>query len=228
MKRFNSRDLSPQGKRHFQIGTFVLITFVAMLYGCSHTEKVWVPPRFDLKAFDRIGVIGFSSNIDDRLGQYTTQDFIQTAQSAQPGIRFLELGNREQVLKSISRSDLDFDAVRLIGKKFGVDALLTGDLDISEVKPKLRLSSTLTSIRAEAYVEASLSTKLLEADSGATLWTRSSNGKRSVAKLRLADGGHVNIGVSDPRDKYGQLVSELVDANTSDFWPHYEYIKVKK
>jgi hypothetical protein len=221
MTRFNVKNLSQRMKRGLQIAAFALTTILAMLYGCSHSEKVLVPPRFDLKSVGNIGVIGFSSNADDLLAQHATQNFIQAAQSAQPGVRFLEIGNQEQVLKSVSHSKLDFEAIKSIGRKFGVDAVLVGNLDISEVKPKVKVSTKWPSLSAEAYIEASLGTKLLEADSGATLWTRSTNRKKSVAKLRVADNGHVKFGLSDPKEKYGKLVSELVDANTSDFWSHY-------
>jgi hypothetical protein len=39
--------------------------------------------------------------------------------------------------------------------------------------------------------------------------------------------GPFNISASDPKEKYGKLVPELVYANTSDFRCRYEYRKIK-
>jgi len=228
MTRFYQKNLSQRIKRHHQIIAFVLTTLLAIFYGCSHTEKVLMPPPFDLKSIGSIGVIDFSSNTDESLEQYATQNFMQAAQSAQPGVRFLEIGNEAHVLKSVSHRELDYEAIKSIGRKFGVDAVLVGNLDISEVKPKVNFSTKWPSVSAEAYVEASFGTKLLESYSGATLWTRSTNRKESVAKLRVVNSGYVKFGLSDPKEKYGKLVSELVHANTSDFWASYEYRKVSK
>jgi hypothetical protein len=41
------------------------------------------------------------------------------------------------------------------------------------------------------------------------------------------EGGPFNIGVSDPKEKYGQLVPKLVYANTMDFRSRYEYRTVE-
>jgi hypothetical protein len=35
-----------------------------MLYGCSHAEKVLLPPKIELKAYRNIGVIEFSTNAE--------------------------------------------------------------------------------------------------------------------------------------------------------------------
>ena len=85
----------------------IIITAFVMLHGCSHTEKVLVPPRVELKAYRNIGVIEFSTNAENNLRQYVTQNFIQNVQSAQPGTRVLELGSKEKVLKSVKCHELD-------------------------------------------------------------------------------------------------------------------------
>jgi hypothetical protein len=198
-----------------------------MLYGCSHTEKVLIPPRIELKDYRNIGVIEFSTNAENNLRQYVTQNFIQNVQSAQPGTRVLELGSEEQVLKSLKCRELDLKTIKFIGDEYNVDAIIMGHLQVSEIKPNVKIFSVSQAVRAEVYVEAALRTRILETDSGATLWTKANSGKTSVAELNLATEDPFNLSASDPTEKYGKLVTGLVYANTSDFRSHYEYRKIK-
>jgi hypothetical protein len=200
---------------------------LAAVFACSHTEKVLVPPKVELNAYRNVGVIEFSTNAEDNLKQYVTQNFIQNVQSAQPGTRILELGSEAQLLRSIKRKKLDLATIKSIGKKFNVDAVILGHLEISEIKPSVKVFSVSESLHAKAYVEALLSTKLLETDNGATLWTKATSGQTSVAKVNLMKNGNFSFGVSDPKEKYGKLVPELVYVNTKDFRHHYEYREVK-
>jgi hypothetical protein len=198
-----------------------------MLVGCSHTEKVLLPPKIELKAYRNIGVIEFSTNAENNLRQFVTQNFIQNVQSAQPGIRILEIGSEKLVLKSVHRSEIDLKTIKSIGDEYNVDALILGHLQVSEIKPDVKIYSVPQAVSAKVYVEAALQTKILETNSGATLWTKANSGKVSVAKLNLAMKGPFNISASDPKEKYGKLVPELVYANTSDFRSRYEYRKIK-
>lgn len=205
----------------------VMVSGMSILFGCAHTEKVLVPPRVELKAYQTIGVIEFSTNAEDTLKPYVTQNFIQNVQSAQPGTRILELGGEDQVLRSMGHSKLDPEAVQSIGRKYHVDALILGHLEVSEIKPQVKVYPAAKALNARAYIEAALSTRILETGSGATLWTRATSGKTPVAGISLMEGGPFSIGISDPSEKYGKLIPELVYVNTSDFRSFYEYRKVK-
>ena len=205
----------------------IIITVFVMQYGCSHTEKVLVPPRVELKDYRNIGVIEFSTNAENNLRQYVTQSFIQNVQSAQPGTRVLELGSKEKVLKSVKCHELDLKTIKSIGAEYNIDALILGHLQVSEIKPNVKIFSASQAVRAQAYVEAALQTRILETNSGATLWTKANSEKTSVVKLNLATEGSFNFSASDPKEKYGKLVPDLVYANTSDFRSRYEYRKVK-
>ena len=212
---------------HFLWFPFIILTGFIMLYGCSHTEKVLLPPKIELKAYRNIGVIEFSTNAENNLRQYVTQNFIQDVQSAQHRTRILELGSEKLVLKSVHRRELDLKTIKYIGDEYNVDALILGHLQISEIKPNVKISSLPQAVRAKVYVEAALQTRILETNTGATLWTKANSGKMSVAKLDLAMEGPFNFSASDPKEKYGKLVPELVYANTSDFRSRYEYRKIK-
>ena len=207
--------------------TLVLVVTMTMLFGCSHTEKVQVPPKVELQTYRTIGVIEFSTNAEHTLKPYVTQNFIQNVQSAQPGTRILELGDKDQLLRSLGHSKLDPESIQSIGRKYGVDALILGHLEVSEIKPKINIYTAAKTLNAKAYIQAALRTRILETDSGATFWTRATSAKTHVAKIYLTDRGAFSFGVSDPREKYGKLVPHLVYANTSDFRSRYEYRTVK-
>ena len=206
---------------------FIILTGLNMLVGCSHTEKVLLPPIIELKAYRNIGVIEFSTNAENNLRPYVTQNFIQNVQSAQPGTRVLELGSEKLVLKSLRRQELDLKTIKSIGDEYNVDALILGHLQVSEIKPNVKIFSVPQAVRAKVYVEAALQTRILETNTGATLWTKANSGKVSLAKLNLAIEGPFSFSASDPKEKYGKLVPELVYANTSDFRSRYEYRKIK-
>ncbi|MGD8336490.1 MAG: hypothetical protein PVG81_03505 [Desulfobacterales bacterium] len=199
---------------------------VLLLAGCTHKQKVMVPPRIELIPYNNIGIIEFSSNLDEKLRQHVTQNFMQRAQSAQPGVRFLELGPMSPILTSFGADHLNPDILMSLAGKYHVNAVFTGHLEISEVKPKLRWNSVATTVKAEAYLEGMLTVRLLESRSGVILWTRSSAAKKSVAAISLNRNGPVGVSVNDPEAKYDNLVRELVYDCTNDFFPYYVYQKV--
>lgn len=199
----------------------------SMFSGCSHTDQILIPPQMDLAPYRIIGVIEFSSNREAELKQYVTQNYLQTIQNAQPEVRFLELGSRDLVLSKVSRRQLDYESIKLIGRLYNVDAIIFGNLNLSEPKPKVSLSSTWQSMKAGADVEASLITKLWETDSGAMRWTNSTQGKDSVARLSASTSGNFHFGATDPEEAYGKLIPQLVYANTADFRSRYETRRVK-
>jgi hypothetical protein len=217
----------PSRKSSWKSIAAILLICLPILFACSHTQKILVPPRIDLKTYKAIGVIDFSSAAKSDLCEYLTQNYIQTVQSAQPGVRFLELGSKEHVLAHVSRKELDLEAIKSIGGAYHVDALIFGQFSATDPKPHVRLSSTWQSMQAGAVVEASLITKIWETDSGVILWTNSTARKKKVAGLYANTNGDIKFGASDPEEAYGHLVPELVYANTADFRSYYEYRKVR-
>ncbi|MGD2097814.1 MAG: hypothetical protein PVG35_09550 [Desulfobacterales bacterium] len=204
-----------------------LVILLAVLVACAHTEKVLIPPKVDLKTYPSIGVVEFSTNAEDTLKPYVTQNFIENIQSAQPGTRILELGDADHLLRSLGHRQLNPETIQSIGETYKVDAIILGHLQVSTIKPKINVYTAAKSLSAKAYIEADLKTRILETDSGATCWTRFTSGKTQVARIQLMEGGPYNIGISDPKEKYGKLVPKLVYANTMDFRSRYEYRTVE-
>ena len=71
-----------------------LLLPLAMLWGCASTVLVPVPTRIDLKSYGTVGIVEFASNSDRSINASATRQFQERIQAAQPGTRFVELGNR--------------------------------------------------------------------------------------------------------------------------------------
>jgi hypothetical protein len=197
------------------------------LMACARTVTVTVPPRVDLDTLPTIGVIDFAAQPPGELTQEATQKFLGNLQAAQPGVRLLELGSREQVLREVGRTDLDFQAIRAIGAHYGVAAVLSGSVELSEPRPDLKISPNLTSVTAQAKIDGKMSAKLWETAGGATVWTNSSWGNWAVGGVSIANGGAASAGFRHPREKRNEVLMALIKALNGDFWPTYEKRRVE-
>lgn len=199
-----------------------LVTATLFVLACSRTPKVQVPPRVDLARYGTIGIIDFSSRPDARHGSPATRQFVHMLQQSQPGTPILELGTRAQVLAKVGRDDLDFETVRAIGEAYRVDAVISGDLELSKVKNDVRIGTSFDSVNARANLNGQLEARLMEARAGATVWSR-----RSTATANLA---HVGVGAGSPLPVFGAtergdvedgLVGDLVARQRADFVPRW-------
>ena len=205
---------------HSAMKRAILGATLVLFAGCGGA-RVLMPPRIDLQAFQRIGLVEFTSNAEGNLQTLASQEFIQGMQSSQPGVPVLELGGEELVLEAIGRDKIDPDAIQAMGKRFNVDAVIIGNLEVTDVKPKVDLTQSLTSMDVQADVEAALTTRLMEAGSGATVWVRSARSKQTVAHAGLDSQGGIHFGAEDPETAYGSLVQNLVYHVTQDFRPYW-------
>lgn len=191
-------------------------------FGCGpKTVVVTVPPRIDLQGYSTIGVVDFASDPADRLNEFATQRFMAVVQASQPNVRFLELGPMDR-LQSPGRDRLDPDAVKSLGRRHNIDTIFTGAYEISSAKPQIRLGEDLSSVSASATVRISLVLKHWDTKTGAVLWTNSRHGRWPVASVSTGTAQPISVSVSDPRDRYGDFMEQLIHAVTDDFRVHYE------
>jgi hypothetical protein len=203
-----------------KVGFYLLGIASVVVLACA--SEVSRSPRIDLARYGTIGMIEFSSNAARELGPLASQEFVAAIQSAQPGVPILELGDESRVLRSVQRHELDPETIHEIGKKYRVDAIVAGDLDTKGVRPEFSVDSEKHSMSASAYIEGSLSAKIFEARSGATIWTNAARGKETVAHVNLSTSRLPRLDAKNREDANGRLVQGLVARLTSDFWPHYE------
>jgi hypothetical protein len=105
--------------------------------------------------------------------------------------------------------------------------VFVGDLEVSEVKPRIDLSASLIQMRASAEAHATLSARLIETTSGATVRSRSGRDKTSVARMRADSRGGGHIGIDDPEAKYAEMVQGLTSHVAAPLWPRYVRRKEK-
>jgi hypothetical protein len=195
---------------------------VTCVSACSSTY-VWIPPRVDLQPLRPTGLVTFTiENAQGSLHELATQRFADAAFSAQDQIQILQLGDADSLLTGVGASDFTAAAVKAIGEAHGVPAMFVGHLVVSTIKPSGGLPS-LSSPHLEASVSVELTVRLLSAETGATMWSRSARATETIGQVGLA-GGKPYFGAEHPDEAYGKLVDELVDAVTTDLRPR----RVKK
>jgi len=177
-----------------------------------------VPPPVDLAPYRTLGVIEFTSNATGAINGRATQQLQEQVQAAQPGTRFIELGSREAVLAAVGRNQLDADAAKRIGRKYGVAAVFVGELAYSDPKTDIRVSD-LTKLEGgvRTEVKGDISARLLETETGASVWSNSGWVRRQVGRLNVSEYGVSGaVSKSDPRE---EMVTALVFQLTHDFRP---------
>ena len=114
---------------------------------------------------------------------------------------------------------LDADALRKIGEKYGVAAIFLGDIAYSEPKTDVKLTDLTKlegSVRTE--VRGDISSRLVETGTGASVWSSSAWARRQIGRLSVSAEQGVSGGMSrsNPRD---EMVPALVYHLTNDFRP---------
>ena len=205
-------------------------TVLALTACAAKMVTVTVPPRMELSTYPSIGVIEFVSPQSGTIGADATRKFIANIHSAQPGVRILELGSQAKILQDVGHAEMDFRAIRAIGQKYGVAAVLTGTVELTEPRPTVNISTNLSSLsaKAKAKVDGRMSAKLWETDSGASSWSNNSWGNWTVGGISLSSNGNVSAGYHYSQEKQEQILMSLVNALNGDFWSTYEKRRVEE
>ncbi len=188
--------------------------------GCSSTVMVSVPPRMELKGYGTLGIVQFTSNSDGAVDVLATRQFQEQVQAAQPGTRFIELGSRQALLGVVGAAQLDADAARRIGAKFGVAAIFYGELVYAEPKADIKVTDIARldgAVRAE--IRGDISARLIETASGASVWSSSAWARRQIGGVRVSADQGISGSVSTKVDPRRDMVPALVHQLTHDFRP---------
>jgi hypothetical protein len=190
----------------------------ANLLGCGgKTVLVPVPPRVDMKAYETTGIIEFASNADVAINRHATQEFQRELQSAQPGTRFVELGTRESVLAAVGSRELDVDAVKKIGRKYGVAALFHGNIIYADPTTDIRVTD-ITKMQGgvKAEIKGDIFSRLLETRTGASVWSSSAWARRPLGGVISGEQG-VSVAMKGNTNPRYDMVPALVHHLTNDF-----------
>jgi hypothetical protein len=185
--------------------------------GCAARETYMVPPRIDLTRHEVIGVIEINSSSKGELGPLATRRFTDEARRDQDLVRIVAIGTEADALASVGSGRLDRDTLKAIGHKHGVQTILMGELTVSDIRPDIRIASTLDAGSLTGKVDATLAVQLIEASSGASIWSTSARATHGVGHISVFGGGDFVFDAEDPERAYGGLVDMLVSQATRDF-----------
>ena len=196
------------------------ILMVAALAGCAKhppLQRVWVAPRIDLKPYETIGMVEFSSSNKGRIAALATRRFAEAARRDQDMLRMLELGSRKEALASVGADRWSPESSQAIGRKAGVRTMFQGTLTISKVTPTVQLSALLRSGQVTANVSATLEVQMIEVDTGASIWSRSGSATRTVGQVSVLGGKDYVFDAANAEAAYGDLIDQLVAQVAQDF-----------
>ena len=164
-------------KRFFFLSIIISITLVAI--HCAG-KRVMVPPRIDLSDYEMIGIMEFTCNQKGKLADLTTRRFMEAAREDQSVIRIVQLGTEKDVLNKIGERKLTQSTYKKIGESYKVATIIVGKIDISDVRPDIKISPGLFVMDFSADVDATLDVQMVEAATGAALWNRSSEATERI------------------------------------------------
>jgi hypothetical protein len=173
----------------------------------------------ELNRYETLGIIDFATNAERGLGARAARQLQEQVQAAQPGTRFIELGERDAVLAALGASQLDPAALRRIGEKYRVAAVFVGELSYSEPTTEVKLgdlSKLEGGMRTE--VRGDVSSRLIETASGAAVWSRSAWARRQIGSVQVSAQHGVSGGARDSNPREAMLPA-LVHELTHDFRP---------
>ncbi len=198
---------------------------LAGLSGCAArqpVQTVMVPPRIDLRQHELIGVVEFGSTSRGKLGPLATGKFTEWARRDQGLVRIVALGSKNEALRSTGRDRWDPETFRVLGRKHGLKTILVGELKVSDVRPDIRIAASIRSGQVSGQVDANLSVELIEASTGASLWSASAAGTKSVGHISVLSGRSFSFDADDPERAYGGLVDGLAEQVSRDFRATWE------
>jgi hypothetical protein len=124
------------------------------------------PPRINLERMGTIGLVEFRSEARGEIASYATRIFLEVLLKSQPGARIKELGREADVLRELGAGRFSPDVLTALGRRYGVDSLILGTLDVSNVRPRVDVLSIITTLSVSADVDALLASRLLDLKDG--------------------------------------------------------------
>lgn len=172
----------------------------------------------DLSRIGSLGVLHFTSVGETALEPLARREFLAAVRSLQPGARLVELGAASAVLGGVGRKDVDAAALRAIGRKHGVDAVLVAELWADTIDP-VEYMQRARSGPGTVELEGTLSARIFETEQGVAIWSTSALGRKPIDPSRVNAWGSKSVDLSQLEKVRSALVQDLVAQATADFEP---------
>src|SRR5215471_12214711 len=197
-----------------------LFAFVLVGSFSTSTTVVKVPPPMLLDRNQTIGIVRFDVESARGEDHNVTAKFIEAIQHAQPGVPIIELGSSSEVLNGLGKSQLNGEAMQAIGKKFNVDAVIVGTVQLKESQPKVNVNLAqgikLSSVQAQVRLDGRLDARIVTTARGASVWTGSSSRWINLVDASGSPLGVGSFNLPDRDRQYEKLISDMVSDAGND------------
>jgi hypothetical protein len=180
------------------------------------------PPEIDLLHYERVGLISFSSkNVESQLDEMATQLFLQEISRFQKRVQVIELGTLDEVLGQINKATLNQEALKAIGKHFGVASFFHGEINVSNVKRSSRevTPKVIPRIIFRMTLNSSMTIRLYSTETGATLWANSAYKEKNLDQILHSPDSIPDFDIKDQNKVHKKLTEHLVNELIRDFRP---------
>jgi hypothetical protein len=113
----------------------------------------------------------------------------------------------------------DRSAYRALGERFGVAAVFTGRIRVSDIRPEIDILALVRHLSVRATFNIILSATLTSTESGGVMWTDSVEKRGEAAHIGVGPGGIFDFGLRDQEENYRRMVRRMVVDVTRDFRP---------
>lgn len=185
---------------------------VALALPACASSYVMVPPRLELEPHGRVALVTFANaGGDARLAALATERFAEVVLAHQSGFELFEVD-----AAGLPAGD-EAALAQALGKRKGVTAVFVGDLAVSTIRPTGGFDAG-GGAHVGAMVDATLTVRLLSAESGGTVWRARSSASAPVGTA-VRTGGLPSVQVRSPDEAYGAAVDDVVAGVTRDLRP---------
>jgi hypothetical protein len=161
-------------------------------------------------------MVEFTSTSKGKLAGLATRRFEEAARRDQEMLRMVDVGTKQQARASVDGDAWDAASCRAVGRKHGVKTMFEGVLTVSKVHPTVALSAFFKSGQVNANVNAVLEVRMIETETGASIWSRSASTTRTLGQVSVFGGKEFVFDAADPEAAYGDLVDDLVNQVAQD------------
>ena len=189
-----------------------------LIRGCG--PKVQVPPIIELNQFEGIGLLTFRANVKGKLRDFVTDEFYKFVAESQKGTRIILIGQEKITLESLTSDLMNTKAVKDIGKKYRVEALITGNIELFPVYQSHSLIRKVSAMGVKADVIARLTVKLFETKNGSIIWVSTGEVRRLMENVSFFNG-KMYFNATNLKSTYGDIVDSLLDKVARDFKATY-------
>ena len=189
-----------------------------LLTACG--PKVQVPPVFDLTQFEGIGLVTFRSNVKGKLRDFITEEFLKVVTKYQKETRIIGIEQEKVLLESINSDMMNPKAVKEMGKKYRVETLITGNIELFPVYQSRSLIRKVSAMGVKTYVIARLTVKLFETKNGSIIWVSTGKVRRLMENVSFFNGT-MYFNAANTKSAYGDIVDSLLYKVTRDFKATY-------